>query len=225
MKVSVIVPTLNEAATIASCLRRARAAGADEIIVVDGGSSDPTLTGAAAWADRVLSAACGRARQMNAGAAEAGGDVLLFLHADTELPIGAIDDVRAALADSTIVGGRFDLRLEPSTPLLAIVARLINVRSRATRVATGDQALFVRRTIFERLAGFAEIPLMEDIDFCRRLKRQGSVACLRSQVVTSSRRWLEGGIVRTIVLMWTLKLLYYAGVSPERLSRAYRHIR
>lgn len=225
MKVSVIVPALNEAATIEHCVRQARAAGADEIIVVDGGSIDSTIACATGAADQVLSGVRGRAHQMNTGAAAAGGEVLLFLHADTELPGGAIEDVRVALADPTIVGGRFDLRLEPSTPLLRLVAWLINARSRATRVATGDQALFVRRSIFDQLGGFAEIPLMEDIEFCRRLKRRGPIACLRSQVVTSSRRWLESGIGRTILLMWTLKLLYYAGVSPERLSRAYRHIR
>jgi rSAM/selenodomain-associated transferase 2 len=163
--------------------------------------------------------------QMNAGAAAARGAVLLFLHADTRLPPGFDADVLAALADPGVVGGRFDVRLVPDTPLLRLVARLINLRSRLSRIATGDQALFVRRAVFEDLGGFAAIPLMEDVAFTRALKRRGRVACLRQQVETSSRRWLRDGPVRTILLMWWLRFLYACGVAPERLHRRYANTR
>jgi len=223
--ISIIIPTLNEAANLEETVRRARRPGVVEIIVVDGGSSDATRSCASAIADEVLESAPGRARQMNAGAQRAHGDILLFLHADTHLPTDFADVIGAACHDVDVVAGRFDLRLEPSSPLLSLVAALINARSRATRVATGDQAIFVRRTTFERLGGYAEIPLMEDIELCRRLKRCGRIACLRDKVTTSSRRWRRHGVIRTILLMWTLKSLYLLGVSPERLSRLYRHAR
>lgn len=196
-----------------------------EVIVVDGGSRDATARVARQHADAVLSAPRGRAVQMNAGAAAAGGDVLLFLHADTRLPPGFDSAVLAALADPAVVGGRFDLRLVPGTPLLRLVGGLINLRSRLSRIATGDQALFVRRSVFEALGGFAAIPLMEDVAFTQALKRRGRIACLREQVETSSRRWLRDGPLRTILLMWWLRLLYACGVAPERLRRRYADTR
>jgi rSAM/selenodomain-associated transferase 2 len=219
---SVIVPTLNEEAIIAETLRRTRQAGVHELIVVDGGSTDATRAIAANLTDLVLSAPQGRAAQMNAGAARASGDVLLFLHADTLVPDGFADAILAACRDPLVVGGRFDVDLQPSSPLLWLVGELMNRRSRLTRIATGDQAIFVRREVFERLGGYAPIPLMEDIEFCKRLKRAGRTACVRQRVVTSTRRWQAGGVVRTILLMWTLRALYYFGASPHRLQRAYR---
>jgi rSAM/selenodomain-associated transferase 2 len=223
--ISVIVPTLDEEPQIAAAVASARAAGVREIIVVDGGSSDATVPLARRYADAVLSAPRGRAVQMNAGAGVAGGTVLLFLHADTRLPGGFAAAVLAALADPSVVGGRFDLRLVPSSPLLALTGALINLRSRLSRIATGDQAIFVRRAVFEALGGFEPIPLMEDVAFTRALKRRGRIACLRLAVETSARRWLANGPVRTILLMWWLRFLYFCGVGPERLRRRYADTR
>jgi rSAM/selenodomain-associated transferase 2 len=225
MNISVVVPTLNEEPQIADTLASARAAGVCEIIVVDGASTDGTRDVAARHADRVLAAPRGRAMQMNAGAAAARGDVLLFLHADTRLPTGFDAAVLAALTDPAVVGGRFDVSLVPSTPLLAFIAALMNLRSRLSRIATGDQAIFVRRTVFGTLGGFEAVPLMEDVAFSRALKRRGRIACLRLRVETSSRRWLEDGPVRTVLLMWWLRLLYFCGVSPQRLRRHYADTR
>ena len=217
---SVIVPTLNEAANLEDVLRAVRRPGV-ELLVVDGGSTDGTAAAARRCADAVLLAERGRALQMNAGAAAARGDVLLFLHADTKLPGDFPEPVAAALEDPRVVGGRFDVRLDASGLVYAVIGRLMNLRSRWTGVATGDQAIFVRREVFRRIGGYAEIPLMEDIEFSRRLKRVGRLACLRSTVTTSARRWQRHGAARTILLMWALRLLYYCGVSPHRLRRAY----
>ena len=221
MRVSVIMPVLNEAQAIGPALSALTALKPHEIIVVDGGSSDCTRAICATAGVKVLLSGAGRARQMNRGALEATGDVLLFLHADTRLPASALRDVAAALSDPDHVGGRFDVELDSARPLLKIVGRMISLRSRLTKVSTGDQAIFVRREIFAEVDGFPNLPLMEDIAFCRRLKRLGEVACLRSKVVTSARRWETDGVWRTIFRMWTLKLLYLAGISPARLKQFY----
>jgi len=223
--VSVIVPALNEAAVIEETLRHAHQPGVGEIIVVDGGSTDATRALAHPLAELVLSAPRGRAAQMNAGAARARGDLLLFLHADTVVPVGFAAAVIAACGAPDVVGGRFDVNLAPASPLLWLTAELINLRSRLSRLATGDQAIFVRRDVFERLGGYALIPLMEDLDFSRRLKRAGRIACLRQRVTTSARRWQQDGVVRTILLMWSLRALYFCGVSPARLQRMYANTR
>jgi rSAM/selenodomain-associated transferase 2 len=217
---SVVVPTLNEAANLEEVLRDVRRPGV-ELLVVDGGSTDGTAAAARRYADTVLVAERGRALQMNAGAAAARGDVLLFLHADTKLPGAFPELVETALEDVRVVGGRFDVRLDASGLVYAMVGHLMNVRSRWTRVATGDQAIFVRRELFRRIGGYPAIPLMEDIEFSRRLKRAGRLACLRSTVTTSARRWQRHGPIRTILLMWALRVLYYCGVSPQRLRRVY----
>jgi rSAM/selenodomain-associated transferase 2 len=185
-----------------------------EVIVVDGGSSDRTPELAAGLCDRVLSAPRGRAPQMNAGARAASGDVLLFLHADTRLPPRA-----EALIPNSSVWGRFDVQIEGRHPLLKVVAWGMNLRSRLTGIATGDQAIFVRRDAFP---GFPEIALMEDVALSKLLKRRAAPACLRARVVTSGRRWEARGVLRTIVLMWRLRLLYFLGASPERLARRYQ---
>jgi rSAM/selenodomain-associated transferase 2 len=158
---------------------------------------------------------------MNAGAARARGEVLVFLHADTELPAKALLAIEAALDDPQVVGGRFDVRLDGSCVLLRLVAALMNARSRLTGIATGDQAIFVRRCIFDSLGGYADIPLMEDVEFSRRLKRAGRTASLRLTVTTSARKWERDGLLRTIFLMWSLRLLYWLGVPPPRLHRWY----
>jgi len=214
-RLSIVVPVLNEAARIRPALEALRGHG-DEVIVVDGGSSDGTAELAAGLCDRVLSAPRGRAAQMNAGAAGAGGDVLVFVHADTRLPAGAHAAVRSAL--KTHLWGRFDVQIDGRHPLLKVVACAMNLRSRLTGIATGDQAIFVRREAF---AGFPEIALMEDIAFSRQMKRRGPPACLRERVITSGRRWETHGVLRTIVLMWRLRLAYFLGARPEDLARRY----
>ena len=216
------MPVLDEGEPLVArlaALAPLRAHGA-ELIVVDGGSRDATLAWCRDRADTVLSAPRGRAVQMNAGARAASGRVLLFLHADTTLPEAAPALIAQALAHS--VWGRFDVRIQGRSALLPVVARCMNLRSRLTGIATGDQALFVRRDTFDALGGFAPQPLMEDIELSQRLRRIGPPACLRAQVCTSGRRWDRHGAWRTIVLMWRLRLLYWLGVPPERLAALYR---
>jgi rSAM/selenodomain-associated transferase 2 len=244
MIISVIIPTLNEERALPATLRHTLSLGFDDVIVVDGGSSDRTreivrgfeVRGAGSEESashlaprtphlRLLTSAAGRAKQMNAGAAAATGDVLLFLHADTLLPNDASDAITAALADARTLGGRFDVRFERDRGLARLISSLINLRSRRSGIATGDQAIFVRRNAFESLQGFADLPLMEDIDMTSRLKRLGRLAALRTQVVTSFRRWEGCGPIRTILLMWSLRLLYWIGVNPTRLSRLYTTVR
>lgn len=220
---SIVVPVLNEAAGIATTLRALapwRARG-HELIVADGGSSDGTPARCAGLADAVIAAPRGRARQMNAGAAQARGEVLLFLHADTHLPPGA----DAAIARALQAGadwGRFDVHIEGRSAMLPIVATLMNARSRWSGIATGDQAIFVRRALFESIGGFPDQPLMEDIELSRRLRLRSRPACLHERAATSGRRWDSRGAWRTIVLMWTLRLRYRLGASPDVLARAYR---
>ncbi|MEN3793583.1 TIGR04283 family arsenosugar biosynthesis glycosyltransferase [Fulvimarina sp. MAC3] len=219
------MPVLNEAETIASTLRETRhACPGAEIIVVDGGSADETLSLARCLADRVLSSGAGRARQMNAGAEDASGEVLLFLHADTRVPASAETEIFEALAHGP-EWGRFDVRIEGRPKILALVGRLMNLRSRLTGVATGDQAMFVKKTTFTRVGGFAEMPLMEDIALSKRLRRISRPACLRSKVTTSGRRWEANGPMRTILTMWLLRLAYVCGVPPKRLAELYARLK
>ena len=218
MKLSVIVPALDEAGGIAATLALLaplRARG-HEVIVADGGSADGTAALAAPLADRVIAAPRGRARQMNAGAAAASGQALLFLHADTRLPPDADRQVAAALEARR--WGRFDVRIEGRSPLLGMVGFFMNWRSRLTGIATGDQAIFVRRADF---TGFPDIALMEDIAFSKEMKRHGAPACLRAKAVTSGRRWDERGAICTIVHMWRLRLAYALGADPQELARRY----
>lgn len=252
MTISVIMPTLNEERTLPSTLSKTGGLGFAELIVVDGGSHDRTREIVKEFEVRgsrfevegrisegelrtsnfelrtrvsMLTSLPGRARQMNAGAAASRGDVLLFLHADTHLPLDARSAIEAALRDPSRVGGRFDVRFERDSGPGWLISRMINLRSRWTGIATGDQAMFVRRPVFERLGGFADIPIMEDVELARRLKRAGRVASLRSQVITSFRRWESCGPLRTIALMWTLRGLYWIGISPHRLRHLYGTVR
>ena len=220
---SIVVPVLDEAAGIVAMLRSLaplRTRGA-EVIVVDGGSRDGTPDLAAPLADLVVTSARGRARQMNAGAVRAAADVLLFLHADTRLPAAADEFIAAALRAGA-GWGRFDVRIDGRAWMLRVVAACMNQRSRLTGIATGDQALFVRRALFQQVGGYPDQPLMEDVELSRRLRRVAPPACLRETVVTSGRRWESRGVWRTIVLMWWLRWRYWRGVSPDRLARAYR---
>ncbi|MFQ5850066.1 MAG: TIGR04283 family arsenosugar biosynthesis glycosyltransferase [Candidatus Binatia bacterium] len=224
-RVSIIVPVLNEESTIISTLEALTILAPDEVIVVDGGSSDHTRDIVARSQATLTASPCGRAKQMNHGARLARGDIFVFLHADTFLPPSAITDIRSALENPQCIGGRFDVRLDASNLKFRVVGHLINLRSRLTRVATGDQAIFVRRKVFEEMGGFPELPLMEDIAFSRMLKKKGKVACLRSQAVTSSRRWQREGMWQTILRMWALRLLFLAGVSPFYLKQFYSDTR
>ena len=220
---AIIVPALNEAAGIVAALTTLaplRTRGA-ELIVVDGGSVDGTPALAEAWADRVIAVPRGRARQMNAGAALARAPVLLFLHADTRLPDAADRLIQAAIAQGA-GWGRFDVRISGRARMLRVVAVMMNLRSRLTGIATGDQAIFVTRIAFERAGGFPDQPLMEDIELSLRLRQQAPPACLRDRVVTSGRRWEQRGVWRTILLMWRLRWRYWRGVSPQVLAEAYR---
>ncbi|KAA5601854.1 TIGR04283 family arsenosugar biosynthesis glycosyltransferase [Blastochloris sulfoviridis] len=223
MRLSIIVPVLNEAAGIAAALARLAPLldrGA-ELIVVDGGSDDDTVARARPLASHVIGAPRGRGAQMHRGAEIARGDVLLFLHADTVLPEAADRLVLDGLARSGRAWGRFDVAIAGRHPLLAAVARMMNLRSRLTGIATGDQAMFATRAAYDSAGGFADIALMEDIALSRRLRRLGPPLCLRARALTSGRRWERGGVVRTIVLMWALRFLFWCGVSPDRLARWY----
>lgn len=218
----IVVPVLDEAATLAPRLRALqplRRRGV-RLVVVDGGSRDDTLAIAQAHADLAFLAPRGRAAQMNAGAAACPADVLLFLHADTELPAGADLLVRRATL-GVHAWGRFDVRIDSPRLALRLVAGMMNLRSRCTDIATGDQALFVRHELFQRIGGFPDLPLMEDIAISRELKRQGPPACLRERVSTSARRWERQGVWRTIALMWRLRAAYYFGADPRQLAIRY----
>jgi rSAM/selenodomain-associated transferase 2 len=253
MTITVVIPTLNEEAVLPRTLSQAASLGFDELIVVDGGSHDRTREIVQAFASApaislqpstishqrsilssqssalspvsLLTAPPGRANQMNAGAAASKGTVLLFLHADTSLPSDARQAVERALEDPAYVGGRFDLRFERDSGPGWLISRMMNLRSRWTGIATGDQAIFVRRSLFEQLGGYSDLPIMEDVDFSRRLKRTGRLSALRSKVITSYRRWDTRGPLRTILLMWVLRSLYWIGISPHRITRLYSSVR
>jgi rSAM/selenodomain-associated transferase 2 len=220
-RLTIVLPVRNEAAIIVAALRALaplRARGA-EIIVTDGYSRDGTARLAKPFADRVITVRRGRGAAMNAGAALGTGDALLYLHADTTLPDNADRLIDAALAHRA--WGRFDLRIAGSHPLLTVIARMINWRSRLTGIATGDQAIFVTRHAFEAVGGFPDLPLMEDIAISRRLKRLCRPYCIATPAVTSGRRWERHGVLRTILLMWRLRLSYYLGVEPALLAELY----
>ena len=221
--ISIIVPVLNEALGISESLAALAALRerGHEVIVVDGGSSDETPELARRATDRVVSAPRGRANQMNAGAALARGEVLLFLHADTRLPEGAAARILQGLAASGRAWGRFDVRIEGASVFLPVIAFFMNLRSRATGIATGDQAIFVRRDVFERAGGFPPLELMEDIALSRSLKRVSRPLCLADKAATSGRRWERHGVLRTVFLMGWLRLAFFLGAAPASLARFY----
>lgn len=222
LTVSIVIPALDEAGAIVATLAALaplRHSGC-EVILVDGGSGDATLALARPLCDLAMAAPRGRAAQMNAGARAAHGEILLFLHADTVLPEGAVAAVRAALAGGR-VWGRFDVRLAGRHPLLPLIAAMINWRSRLSGMATGDQAIFMSRAAFDAVGGYAAIPLMEDLAICRRLQRLSPPVCLRLVACTSARRWEARGVLRTVLLMWLLRLAYRLGAAPEALARRY----
>jgi len=222
MKLSIIIPVLDEAAEIEvalTALAPFRARGV-EVIVADGGSGDDTVGLARPLADRVVMAARGRAAQMNAGATVAKGDVLLFLHADTHLPGDADRLILDAFTRSGRAWGRFDIRINGGG-VFALISAFMNARSRLSGIATGDQAMFVSRAAFDNVGSFPPIALMEDVTLSAKLKRVGRPLCLAARVTTSGRRWHRQGVLRTILLMWKLRLAYFFGADPVRLARAY----
>ncbi|WP_269556839.1 TIGR04283 family arsenosugar biosynthesis glycosyltransferase [Halomonas alkaliantarctica] len=222
---SIIIPMLNEAADIQTALaplQVLREAGT-EIIVVDGGSSDNSVALATPLADALLISDPGRARQMNLGAEHARAAALVFLHADTQLPAGAVELITQAL--NTHCWGRFDIHLEGQSRWLPLVSRMMNLRSQLTDIATGDQCLFIRRTTFNTVGGFPDQPLMEDIELSKRLKALASPNCLRTKVISSGRRWDKFGAWKTICLMWRLRYRYWRGVSASQLAKEYRNAR
>lgn len=230
MTISVIIPTLNEEESLPRTLACLSASAMTEVIIVDGGSTDGTISLAQEFCARtanarVITAPRGRAYQMNEGAKASRGDILLFLHADTLLPAQAGRIVESALTKRNAVGGRFNVRFDSPSAWGRVISAFMNHRSRLTGIMTGDQALFVRRHVFELLGGFSEIPLMEDIEFSGRLQHAGRTVALQDSVVTSFRRWGTEGPLRTILLMWTLRFLYWVGVSPHRLARVYQSVR
>lgn len=220
---SIVIPALNEAACLdvtLACLQPMRARG-HEVIVVDGGSHDATVQLAGQAADRVISSRRGRARQMNTGAQVATGDVLWFVHADTRTPDNADQLIITALASRRHDWGRFDVELDDAGLLLGWVARFMNLRSRLTGIATGDQGMFMTRAAYERIGGFEDIPLMEDISASRALRRRTRPLVPQTRLLTSARRWRRQGIIKTILTMWGLRLAYYLGVPSQRLARYY----
>jgi rSAM/selenodomain-associated transferase 2 len=219
--ISVVVPALNEQEGLSATLAQVALAPGDELIVVDGGSTDDTVAIARRFTPCVLSSPPGRARQMNAGARQARGDVLLFLHADTLLPPQGLEAVRTAMQPSHVVGGAFRLAFTPSTPALRTIAWSANVRTRFGKLPYGDQALFVRRSIFEALGGYADVPFMEDVKLVQALRHQGALAIVPQAVHTSGRRWLRDGVVYTTVRNIVLISLYFCGVSPATLKQWY----
>jgi rSAM/selenodomain-associated transferase 2 len=222
MNLSIIIPVLDEAAGIEAALTALapyRTRGC-ELIVVDGGSRDGTPVLASPLADRVLTAPRGRAAQMNAGAAVARGNVLLFLHADTKLPANADALLRDGLAHSGRIWGRFDVRFDHDG-IMPLIAAMMNLRSRLTGITTGDQAIFVTRTAFDAIGGFPAQPLMEDIALSSRIRRISRPANIRACVTTSARRWQKQGVLRTVFLMWRLRLAYFLGADPAHLARQY----
>ncbi len=233
MNLSIIIPLLNEVDNLPNLIDHINALSPapQQVILVDGGSTDGSITAvhdllkalpkmtlsSIDW--HIIESVAGRACQMNAGAKRATGDVFLFLHADTRLSTDAINEVQRAMAEHD--WGRFDVRLDSPHPLLKVVSMMINNRSRLMRIATGDQAIFIKKSLFERLGGYPDQPLMEDVELCKRLKSISRPACLKSTVTTSARRWQQHGHFRTIFLMWHLRFDYWRGISPDSLKQRY----
>jgi len=223
--VAVIVPVFNEVRMLPTLIEQLQRLKADALIIVDGGSNDGSREILQKSGLHWIQSKPGRAAQMNAGANASNSDILLFIHADTGIDLSHISMLREAMKDGAAAGGRFDIRLSGDRVSFRVIEWFINLRSRLSKICTGDQCQFVRRSRFKQMGGFSDQPLMEDIEFSKRLKRIGRVISLRQTVTTSSRRWEQHGIIRTVWLMWKLRLLYWLGVSPQQLVHIYRDVR
>ena len=219
------MPLFNEHKQLPETISLLSQAGADELIFVDGGSTDGSQDLLQESGLHWVATEAGRARQMNAGSSLCKSDIILFVHVDTVICSSHISAVKQAMSDSEYAGGRFDVSLSGKHPAFRIIERLINMRSRMSRISTGDQCQFVRRSVFDALGGFPDLPLMEDVAFSRLLKREGKLACLKERVITSSRRWEQHGIMRTVLMMWKMRLLYWLGIPADRLALMYRDAR
>ena len=222
MSISIIIPTLNEEAAIKNLLQQLQACREQghEVIVVDGGSSDKTVFIAEKFSDNVICSESGRGVQMNKGASQSSNDILWFLHADTIIPRDAVEHIQQAL--DKYDWGRFNVRLSGSNFLFRIIEKMMNLRSCLTGVATGDQGVFVKRKLFNSVDGYSSLPLMEDIDLSKKLKKVSKPVCLKQELTTSSRRWEKKGIIATVLLMWRLRFLYWLGVSANKLAAQYK---
>jgi rSAM/selenodomain-associated transferase 2 len=221
LQTTIIIPVLNEAGHLAARLQALQGLrGQCQLVLVDGGSDDGSALIAERKVDKLVSSPKGRAKQMNAGAAVADGAILLFLHADTCLPDSALDDMTRAVAEGHH-WGRFNVSFDVQEPIFKMIAFMMNHRSRLTGIATGDQGLFVTKQAFQAIGGFPDIALMEDIAISKQLNKLGKPACLKAKVVTSARRWQQHGVIRTILLMWYLRLAYFFGADPDDLARIY----
>ena len=220
-QLSIVIPVLNEAGHLAARLQALQPLrDRCQLLLVDGGSCDGSTIIAEPWVDKVIDNPRGRARQMNAGAAQANADILLFLHADTQLPDNAVESMIQVIADG-YCWGRFDVAFDNPKPIFRLIAFMMNWRSRLTGIATGDQGIFVTRQAFDSVGAYPEVALMEDIAISARLKKLGKPCCLKAKVVTSARRWQQYGIFRTILLMWRLRLAYFFGADPNDLAARY----
>jgi len=220
-QISTVIPVLNEAKHLAAKLQALQPhRNSCQLLLIDGGSHDASEAIAAPWVDKFRRSPPGRARQMNLGAAEADADILLFLHADTQLPDNAVTLIIQAVADGC-PWGRFDVLFDNPKPIFKVIAMMMNLRSRLTGIATGDQCLFVTRQAFQTVGGFPEIALMEDIAMSARLKKYGKPCCLNAKVITSARRWEQHGVFKTILLMWRMRLAYFFGADPDDLAKRY----
>ncbi|MEH2149992.1 TIGR04283 family arsenosugar biosynthesis glycosyltransferase [Nostoc sp.] len=221
-KISIIIPAINEARNIKKAIATTQANLNIEVIVVDGGSSDDTVAIAQSLNVKVISSSPSRAVQMNAGAVAASGEILLFLHADTRLPTGFDEMIRTALQEPGIVAGAFKLRIDASLFSLRWVEWGVNVRSHFYQMPYGDQAIFLTKEVFQQIGGFPELPIMEDFELIRRLKPIGRIVIISTSVLTSARRWLQKGVLKTTLLNQIVIIAYLLGVSPEQIRRWYR---
>ncbi|MFK5892995.1 MAG: TIGR04283 family arsenosugar biosynthesis glycosyltransferase [Pseudomonadota bacterium] len=223
MKLSIIIPTLNEESNIVALLKKLQYLRLikHEVIMVDAGSRDTTIELAREWVDQIVLSEKGRAIQQNTAAKKATGNVLLFLHADTQLPENFLDEILVIEKNNQYHWGRFDIQLSGKNAGLRIIEFMINLRSRLTGIATGDQAIFIQKHVFDQINGFANLSLMEDIDLSTRLKKISKPYCSKLKVKTSSRRWENNGLLKTIVLMWWYRLQFFFGVDSRLLEKKY----